>query len=199
MQDIIFRIGTNNTYSSLTVTIFSLIRPGRKPHLLKKMCGRGSIVIPIGIPPFPYILERVVVRSTINQYSPFLHPIGYVAVRFRLKRFHVRISHQQHFCVSQRFLIAEVLNVDGLDGYPSFEQRQRLTVEIRQLWVFISVVRRETLEHQGVCHQYAESFASGQFFISQRHTVQGINHHLHLCGIETGNTFFLVAIGTCPI
>ena len=155
--------------------------------------------MPVGIPPFSYILKRVVVRPAVNQHSALLHPIGNVAVRFGLKRFHVCISHQQHFCVSQRFFIAEVLNVDGLDGHPSFEQRQRLTVEVGKLWVFISVVRRETLEHQRICHQYAESFASGQFIIGQRHTVQGVNHHLHLCGIETGNAFFLVAIGTCTV
>ena len=199
MQDIIFRVGTDNTYGSLTVTVFSLFRSGRKSHLLKKMCGRSSIVMPVGIPPFSYILKRVVVRPTVNQHSALLHPIGYVAVRFGFKRFHVCISHQQHFCVSQRFFIAEVLNVDGLDGHTSFEQRQRLTVEVGKLWVFISVVRRETLEHQRICHQYAESFASGQFIIGQRHTVQGVNHHLHLCGIETGNAFFLVAIGTCTV
>ena len=102
-----------------------------------------------GVPPFLYTLVGVVVTSAVNQDAAVAHPLGQVFVGSRVEGLHIRVSHQQYLHVVPRFGVAYVFQMGDADRNAPFQQGERQSVEVRQLWVVVVVeVGRTALEHQ---------------------------------------------------
>src|SRR5690606_22173407 len=117
---IIFWVDPYNLYGSFTIGVDAVGCSGFNSHFFEKMICRHLVCMTLGIPPFLNTLEWVPVRSTVNQLSARLDPLGQLLIGDRVKRFHIGIGHEQHFGLRQSFFVAQILDVHGLDRYTAF-------------------------------------------------------------------------------
>src|SRR5690606_16033804 len=73
---IIFWVDPYNLYGSFTIGVDAVGCSGFNSHFFEKMICRHLVCMTLGIPPFLNTLEWVPVRSTVNQLSARLDPLG---------------------------------------------------------------------------------------------------------------------------
>src|SRR5690606_1022869 len=100
-HSIFFRVRTDNLYRSLTIGIKPFLSSCGNTHLPEQMVRGRLISVRTRIPPFLNGLERIAVRAAVDKLPASFYPRRQLVVRYRIKRLHIRISHQQDLRIRQ--------------------------------------------------------------------------------------------------
>ena len=130
MHNEFLRILTDYIHTAFAILVDTFFRFFRHLHQLEEMLRRSGIGVSVLVPPFQYALVRVIVASAINNDTSLFHPIGQILVRFRVKRFHVGVSHQQYFHILPRIGITGVFQVRDAYRYTPLQQRKSQAEEV---------------------------------------------------------------------
>ena len=79
----------------------------------------------------------------------------------------------------------------GADGHAALEERKRQPVEVGQLGILVSGVRRILLEHERIGHHHRDALCAAHFIVGQGHFVERVDHHLHLGRERAGDVRLL--------
>ena len=97
----------------------------------------------------------------------------------RIQRFHVGVGHQEEFHVPEGLRPAEILDVGDAHRNAFPDERQGEAVEVGHPRIIVTVVKRETLEHQGIAHEDGDARRPVRARIGHRHVLEGVRHDLH--------------------